>query len=70
MTGSSEHPHGQRLAIFSKLEAEIEGEEKTHCPLRTHVASYITENKGSRIGGEGGIRPPSRCALRRISSCQ
>jgi hypothetical protein len=38
MTGCFEHPRGQRLAIFRKLEAEA-CEEKTHCPLGTHVAS-------------------------------
>ena len=39
LSGCIEHPRGQRLAIFNKLEAEIGGEEKTHCPLGTHVAS-------------------------------
>lgn len=37
-TGCNEHPRGQLRAIFNKLEAEIDGEGKTYCPLGTHVA--------------------------------
>jgi hypothetical protein len=45
--------------IFNKLEAEIEGEENTHCPLRTHYALQVIEDKETQVGGEGGIRSRS-----------
>ena len=33
------HPRGLPRAIFNKSEAELEGDEKTPCPLSTHYAS-------------------------------
>jgi hypothetical protein len=53
LTGCNEHPRGRSLAIFNRLEVEFEGEEKTHCPLRTHVAKLLKTKKlklAERVG--------------------
>lgn len=39
LRGCIEDPRGLSRAIINKLETELEGEEGTHCPLRTHYAS-------------------------------
>ena len=54
-----------QVAIFvrfsKRLEAEFEGEKKTHCPLRTHVLTKLLKTNKLMLAERVGFEPTCPC---------